>query len=79
VKLRAEFTVYPFVQGEELPPHVQAAIDAARRTGISPEIGAFGNVVIGDAQAVLEALRAAQEAAIEAGATRIAVSVEIEG
>jgi uncharacterized protein YqgV (UPF0045/DUF77 family) len=78
VRLRAEFTVYPFVPGEDLPPHVQAAIDASRQAGISTEVGAFGNVMVGEAHAVLDALWAAQEAAIDAGATRIAVNVEID-
>ena len=71
--------MYPFVPGEELPPHAQAAIDAARQAGLSTEVEAFGIAVTGDVHAVLEALRAAQEAAFDAGATRIAVNVEFEG
>ena len=76
MKIRAEFTVYPFRQGEEPPPYVQAAIDTLQRAGLSVEVGLLGQVVSGAADQVLEALRAAQEAALAAGATRLTVSLE---
>lgn len=79
MEIRAEFTVYPFVTGESLPAHVQAAIDAVNRAGLVAEIGALANVVTGEASLVLAALEAGEEAALAAGATRIVVSVETTG
>jgi uncharacterized protein YqgV (UPF0045/DUF77 family) len=75
--IRAEFTVYPFREGEDPPPYVHAAIDAVRGAGLIVEVGLLGQVVRGEAGEVLEALRAAQQAALEAGATRLAVNVEL--
>lgn len=72
----AEFTVYPFLAGEDPPVYVQAAIDALKAAGLRVEVGLLGQVVTGEAGAVLEALRAAQAAALEAGATRVAVNLE---
>lgn len=74
--IRAEFTVYPFIEGAAPPPHVQAAIDALREAGLEVEVGALGTTVWGEPEQVLEALRAAQVAAIAAGATRVVVSLE---
>ena len=76
MEIRAEFTVYPFRPGEEPPPYVKAAIDRLQRAGLSVEVGLLGQVVSGAADHVLEALRAAHEAALAAGATRLTVSLE---
>jgi uncharacterized protein YqgV (UPF0045/DUF77 family) len=76
--VRAEFTVYPFRAGEDPPAHAQAAIEALKAAGLSVEVGLLGQVVTGEADVVLEALRAAQSAALEAGATRVAVNLERE-
>lgn len=72
--LSAEFTIEPFVPGAP-GPHVISAIEAARATGAVVEVGAFGNVVTGGDEAVLGAIEAATRAAIQHGATRVAVQV----
>lgn len=77
-KVRAEFTVYPFIEGMALPPYVQAAIDTIRQRGLDVEVGALSNVVVGEAERVLDALRAAQVAALGTGATRVVISLECE-
>ena len=77
MQIRAEFTVYPFRPGEDPPRYVQAAIDTLQGAGLPVEVGLLGQVVTGDAVQVLEALRAAQEAALDAGATRLAVNLEL--
>lgn len=69
--------MYPFEEGEAPPGHVQAAIDEVRKAGLTLELGLLGQVVIGEAGAVLEALRAAQGAAVAAGATKVVVSLEV--
>jgi uncharacterized protein YqgV (UPF0045/DUF77 family) len=77
--LRAEFTIYPFREGDAPPPHVQAAIDELRRAGLTVEVGTLGQVVSGEPRVLLEALRAAEEAAVSAGATRMVLSIQVEG
>jgi uncharacterized protein YqgV (UPF0045/DUF77 family) len=76
VEVRAEFTVYPFRAGEDPPAYVHAAIEAMNAAGLNVEVAVLGQVVTGEAKVVLEALRQAQAAALEAGATRIAVNLE---
>ncbi len=75
VRVRAEFTVEPFADGAP-GPHVHAAVEAARIAGLMPEVGPFATSVTGEAAAVGEAIRALITAAIGAGATRVAISVE---
>ena len=79
VEIRAEFTVYPFREGEDPPRHAQAAIDTIREAGLSVEVGLLGQVVTGEAERVLEALRDAQRAALAAGAMRLTVNLERSG
>jgi uncharacterized protein YqgV (UPF0045/DUF77 family) len=77
VRVQAEFTVYPFVEGESLPPHVQAGIDAVRGLDVEVEIGPLSNIIRGEGEAVLEALRIAQAACLAAGGRRIVSVLEI--
>jgi uncharacterized protein YqgV (UPF0045/DUF77 family) len=78
VRLRAEFTVFPFVEGS-LPPYVQAAIDAARATGVRVNVGPLSSTVEGEPDAVVDALRAAQSAAFAGGARRFVLNLEVAG
>ena len=76
--LRAEFTVFPFRESQVLPDHARAAVDAARASGAAVEVGPLSNVIAGEVRVVLEGLLAATLAAFEAGATRVAVNLELE-
>ena len=68
MQVRAEFTIEPF--REAAPgPHVAAAVEAAERSGLTPEIGPFGTSIEGDVAAVAAALGPVVEAAMAAGAT----------
>lgn len=78
VMARAEFTIYPFREGEAPPPHVQAAIEELRGAGLSVEVTPFGQIVTGEPELVLEALRSALAAAVAAGASKAIVSIEVE-
>ncbi|MDE0375465.1 MAG: thiamine-binding protein [bacterium] len=71
---RAEFTVEPFTEGRQ-GPHVQAAIEAL--APLSPDIGPFGTAVEGDLDVVLDRAAAGIRAAMEAGATRVAVTMTV--
>jgi uncharacterized protein YqgV (UPF0045/DUF77 family) len=75
--LRAEVAIYPFREGETPPPHVEAAIQELRRSGFEVEVGPLGQVVTGDAGVLLEALRAAEAAAVDAGARKLVLSIEV--
>ena len=78
IAVRAEFTIFPFREGDDLPAHVQAGIDAARSAGVTVDIGAMSNTLTGPPDEVLRALHAMEVAAVGAGATRIVVNVEAE-
>jgi uncharacterized protein YqgV (UPF0045/DUF77 family) len=72
--LTVEFTVEPFVAGDP-GPHVQAAIEAARRSGLTVDVGPFGTSVSGDDARVLDAIDAVVRAAVAAGATRVSLQL----
>ncbi len=76
MRIRAELAVYPFREGEDPPEYVRAATAALNEAGLTPVLGLLGQAVIGEADHVLEALRAAQQAAFAVGATRVAVNLE---
>jgi uncharacterized protein YqgV (UPF0045/DUF77 family) len=76
-EVRAEFTIFPFEEGDDMPPYVQAGLDAIAALGVEIEIGPLSNTIHGSATAVTEALRAAEAASFAAGATRIVVNLEV--
>lgn len=79
MSLEVEFTVEPFEEGTP-GPHVQAALDAARASGLQVEFGPFGTHLAGDDDArVLDALDQTLRAALLAGASRVAVQVSRSG
>lgn len=77
--IRVEITVYPFRSGGDPPAHVQAAADALSGAGLDVEMGPLALSVTGEVGLVLEVLRVAQQAALDAGATRLAINMELEG
>ena len=77
-RVRVEFTVEPFVDGE-LGPHVTAAIDAVRAAGLDPEVGPFSTAAEGESESVAEALRDLVTAAFAAGATQVSMQVHEAG
>ena len=68
----------PFIEGQELPRHVQVAIEAINEAGLEVEVGPLGNTTSGPLDRVLDALHRAEAAAISAGATRIVIRLEVE-
>jgi uncharacterized protein YqgV (UPF0045/DUF77 family) len=75
--VQVEFTIYPFQEGNSPPAHAQAAIDALRASGLDVDVGPLSTTVSGPADRVFESIRAAQVAAVAAGADRILVRVEV--
>jgi len=76
MRIRVEFTIYPFMDGDDFPAYVSNAIDRVREEDLEIELGPFGQVVIGESERVLHALTLATTAALEAGATKVVVNVE---
>jgi uncharacterized protein YqgV (UPF0045/DUF77 family) len=76
--VRGEFTVYPFIEGDALPAHVQVAIDAINEAGLEVDVGPLSNTISGPAEQVLDALHRAESAALAAGADRIVISLEVD-
>jgi uncharacterized protein YqgV (UPF0045/DUF77 family) len=74
-RLRVEFTVEPFVEATP-GPHVTAAVDGVRSSGLEPEMGPFSTVAEGDADQVAEAVRHLVAAATASGATRLNIQID---
>ena len=72
--LVAEITVEPFVEGAP-GPHVTAAWHAAEALGLALVHGPFGSTATGPDEVVLDGVDAMVRAAVEAGATSVAVQV----
>ena len=74
MRVVAEFTIEPFVEGAP-GPHVHAGLDAVRAAGFEPELGPFGSTVTGELSAVSAAIADLLAAATAAGATRVSLQI----
>ncbi|WP_240136119.1 thiamine-binding protein [Streptomyces sp. MUM 178J] len=78
-RLRVEFTTEPF-DLDEAPAHAVVArevIQAAELDAV--DVGPFGNTAEGGADQVLAAVDALLRRALEAGATRVSLQVNVIG
>ncbi|WP_267242089.1 hypothetical protein [Streptomyces sp. PR69] len=78
-RLRVEFTTEPF-DLDEAPAHAVVArevIQAAELDAV--DVGPFGNTAEGGAEQVLTAVDALLRRALEAGATRVSLQVNVIG
>jgi hypothetical protein len=79
VRLRVEFTTEPF-DLDEAPAHALVArevIEGAELDAV--DVGPFGNTAEGGSDVVLSAVDALLRRALEAGATRISLQVNVVG
>ncbi|MER7498147.1 hypothetical protein ABT033_36850 [Streptomyces pharetrae] len=79
MRLRVEFTTEPF-DLDEAPAHALVArevIEAAELDEV--DVGPFGNTAEGGAERVLAAVDALLRRALEAGATRVSLQVNVVG
>ncbi|MER7921756.1 MULTISPECIES: hypothetical protein [unclassified Streptomyces] len=79
MRLRVEFTTEPF-DLDEAPAHALVArevIEAAALDAV--DVGPFGNTAEGDAGEVLTAVDALLRRALEAGATRVSLQLNVIG
>lgn len=73
----AEFSITPIVGGE-MRPYVDAAIEVVKRSGLKYEVEAMGTTIEGDLQTILDVIRKAHEAVMQAGADRVLTEVRID-
>lgn len=72
----AEFLVEPFTEGAQ-GAHVVAAIEAVAAAGLVPVVGPFATTVEGEPALVLDALSGMIQAAMAAGASKIAITTTV--
>jgi uncharacterized protein (TIGR00106 family) len=73
----AEFSVIPVVEGS-LRPYVEAAVSVVKESGLKYEIGAMGTTFEGGLDEIIDVIRKAHQAVLEAGAGRVITSVKID-
>ncbi|MFD9353563.1 thiamine-binding protein [Streptomyces sp. NPDC060031] len=79
MRLRVEFTTEPF-DLEEAPAHAVAAREVIQKAQLDAvDVGPFGNTAEGETDAVLGAVSALLQGALEAGATRVSLQVNVIG
>ncbi|MFH7594247.1 thiamine-binding protein [Streptomyces racemochromogenes] len=79
MRLRVEFTTEPF-DLEEAPAHAVAAREVIQKAQLDAvDVGPFGNTAEGDSDPVLKAVAALLRDALDAGATRVSLQVNVIG
>ncbi|MQY14158.1 hypothetical protein SRB5_43200 [Streptomyces sp. RB5] len=77
MRLRVEFTTEPF-DLEQPPAHAVAAREVVESAGLDAvDVGPFGNTVEGGTHAVLATVDSVLRKALEAGATRISLQLNV--
>ncbi|MFJ4465924.1 hypothetical protein ACIP2X_00235 [Streptomyces sp. NPDC089424] len=79
MRLRVEFTTEPF-DLDEPPAHALAAREVIEGAALDAvDVGPFGNTAEGGADEVLTAVDALLRKALQAGATRVSLQVNVVG
>ncbi|WP_405487485.1 hypothetical protein [Streptomyces sp. NBC_00096] len=79
MRLRVEFTTEPF-DLEEAPAHAVAAREVIQKAQLDAvDVGPFGNTAEGESGEVLTAVTSLLRDALEAGATRVSLQVNVIG
>lgn len=77
--MRVEFTTEPF-DLEEAPAHAVAAREVIQKAQLDAvDVGPFGNTAEGESGEVLTAVTSLLRDALEAGATRVSLQVNVIG
>ncbi|WP_320778471.1 hypothetical protein [Streptomyces sp. CRN 30] len=77
--MRVEFTTEPF-DLDEPPRHALVAREVVEGAGLDAvDVGPFGNTVEGGSEAVLAAVDALLRKALDAGATRVSLQLNVLG
>ena len=78
VRLVAEFTTEPYHGEGDPPPHAQLSWEVIQAAGLAGDFGPLGTQFSGDAEEVLDTLRAVLATALGAGARRVTIQLEPE-
>ncbi|MFD3490398.1 thiamine-binding protein [Streptomyces sp. NPDC058690] len=79
MRLRVEFTTEPF-DLDEAPAHAVVAREVIQSAELDAvDVGPFGNTAEGEADTVLTAVDSLLRKALESGATRISLQVNVVG
>lgn len=79
MRLKVEFTTEPF-DLDEAPEHALVARDVIQAAELDAvDVGPFGNTAEGESDAVLTAVDALLRRALESGATRVSLQVNVMG
>lgn len=78
MQLEAEFTTEPFHgESDDPPAHALAAVRSARQAGLQTDFGPLGTAVRGEPEQVLGSLHSIMRSALDAGASRITVQIQV--
>jgi len=72
--MRLEFTIEPWQEGGH-PPYVEAALAAARESGLPIDLGPFGTGIEGPPGQLYELIPQVLEAAFDTGAERVSLQI----
>ena len=75
-KVRLEFTVEPFTEGNP-GPHVTAAVEAVANRGLAVDMGPFSTSADADADTAPDIVARLLRAAFDEGATRVSLQVTL--
>jgi uncharacterized protein (TIGR00106 family) len=78
VSVNLSFQVIPAVPVEEIYPVVDQAIAVVARSGVKYEVGPMETTMEGELDQLLEIVKDAQQACIEAGAARVVTIIKID-
>jgi uncharacterized protein (TIGR00106 family) len=76
-QVTVSFSVVPHVQTNDLYAVVDKAIEVVQNSGVRFEVGAMETTMEGDLDQLLDIIKKAQDACIQAGATDVITSIKI--
>ncbi|GER66773.1 hypothetical protein BpJC7_23550 [Weizmannia acidilactici] len=76
-QVTVSFSVVPHIKTDDLYGVVDRAIEVVQKSGVRYEVGAMETTMEGDLDELLEIIKKAQDACIEAGAIDVVTSIKI--
>lgn len=77
-KIIMAFQVIPCVEEERIYEVVDRAIEVVAKSNLKYEVGAMETTIEGEPDEIWKVIRAAQEACIQAGATRVMTQMKMD-
>lgn len=76
--INVSFQVIPLVPGGDVYAVVDRAIEVVQRSGVKYEVGPMETTMEGELNELLEIVKEAQQACVEAGAERVVTYIKID-